>query len=117
MSWEDVSSIKAIEIDKLQSQTSQQRFNWGVGPYVAHRLFNPNLPLSMETGVEVEAGYKIANGLKISGAIRKSILTNFTDNTRVQTLFYPRTFRIGHCTTLKVKVVTFTTSHFRTLKI
>ena len=44
----------------------------------------------METGVEIEAGYQIANGLKFSGAIRKSILTNLTDNKRRSNSALPR---------------------------
>ena len=83
-------SIIAIDVKAPQITENKQRFIWGVGPYIAHRLFNPNLPLSMETGIEVEAGYQIANGLKISGAIRKSILTNLTDNTRRSNSVLPR---------------------------
>ena len=76
-------SITAIDVSALQRIESKQRFSWGIGPYIAHRLFNPDLPLSMETGVEVKAGYQIANGVKISGTVRKSILTNLTDNNRL----------------------------------
>ena len=83
-------SITAIDFSAPKRTDSKQRFVWGVGPYVTHRLFNPDLPLSMETGVEVEAGYKIANGIKISGAIRKSILTNLTDNNRRSNSILPR---------------------------
>ena len=44
----------------------------------------------METGIEVEAGYQIADGLKISGALRKSVLTNLTDNQRRSNSVLPR---------------------------
>ena len=44
----------------------------------------------METGIEVETGYQIANGLKISAAFRKSILTNLTDNNRRSNSTLPR---------------------------
>lgn len=84
------SSIAAIDVSTPQNTESKQRFIWGIGPYVAHRLFNPDLPLSMEVGVEVKAGYRIANGLKISGAIRKSMLTNLTDNKRRSNSVLPR---------------------------
>lgn len=83
------SSIKAIDVNASQGTESKRRFQWGVGPYIAHRLFNPDLPLSMETGVEVEAGYQLAPGLKISGAVRKSILTNLTDNNRFSNSVLP----------------------------
>ena len=84
------SSITAIDISASQGAQSKQRFQWGVGPYIAHRLFNPDLPLSMETGIEFEAGYQITSGFKISGAIRKSILTNLTDNKRRSNSVLPR---------------------------
>ena len=83
-------SIRAVDVSALQRNENKQRFTWGIGPYVTHRLFNPDLPLSMETGVEIEGGYQIANGLKISGAIRKSILTNLTDNKRRSNSVLPR---------------------------
>ena len=67
-----------------------QRFTWGVGPYLAHRLFNPDLLLSMETGLEVQGGYQLAPGIKIDGAVRKSILTNLTDNKRRSNSDLPR---------------------------
>ena len=64
----------------LLGSNRKQRFTWGFGPYVTHRLFNPDLPFSMEAGAELEAGYQLMPGLKISGAIRKSVLTNLTEN-------------------------------------
>jgi hypothetical protein len=86
----DSSSILAIDAEAIPNKEIETRFTWGVGPYIEHRLFNPDLPLSLETGVEVEAGYQIANGLKISGAVRKSILTNLTDNNRRSNSSLPR---------------------------
>ena len=52
--------------------------------------FNPDLPLSVEMGIEILAGYQIANGLKISAAVRKSLLTNLTDNNRRSNSSLPR---------------------------
>ena len=76
-------SITAVDLKPLQGLNNKQRFNWGVGPYIAHRLFNPDLPLSMETGIEVAASFRLAPALKISSKIRKSLLTNLTDNKRL----------------------------------
>ena len=83
-------SITAKDIDATQWKNNKQRFTWGIGPYIAHRLFNPDLPLSMETGVEFASGYRLAPGLKISGAVRKSVLTNLTDNNRRSNSILPR---------------------------
>ena len=90
VSWTNTPSISAIDMGSPRLPESQQHLKWGIGPYIAHRLFNPDLPLSMETGIEVEAGYQIANGLKISGSIRKSILTNLTENKRRSESVLPR---------------------------
>ena len=84
------SSITAIDSRTPQRNESKQHFIWGFGPYIAHRLFNPDLPLSMDAGVEVEAGYQFTNGLELSGAIRKSILTNLPDNKRRSNSALPR---------------------------
>ena len=51
-------SITAIDVEKLQSSENNQRFMWGVGPYITHRLFNPDLPLSLETWVEIKQAIK-----------------------------------------------------------
>ena len=86
----EVRSILAVDIDTLPAGENNQRFTWGLGPYITHRLFNPDLPLSLETGAEVKAGYQITPSLKISGAVRKSVLTNLTDNKRRSNSSLPR---------------------------
>lgn len=76
-------SITSVNIEKREIKNNQQRFSWGVGPYITHRLFNPDMPLSMEAGVELVGRYKLSSGLKLSGSVRKSVLTNLTDNLRL----------------------------------
>ena len=73
-------SIIAIDQNALKFTNNNPRLTWGLGNYVAHRLFNPDLPLSMEIGIEAKAAKSLAPGLKITGAVRKSILGNPTDN-------------------------------------
>ena len=110
-------SITAIDVSTSQRVESRENFIWGVGPYIAHRLFNPDLPLSMETGVEVEAGYQIANGFTISGAIRKSILTNLTDNNRRSNSVLPRVHSDWPLYDIAGQRATFTNSLFLMLII
>ena len=76
-------SIVAVDPVALEFDKNSPRFTWGVGPYLAHRLFNPDLPFSMELGIEARVSYLLTTGLKVSGALRKSILTNLTDNKRL----------------------------------
>ena len=78
----DNNTIVAIDSMALTKKENLQRLSWGVGPYFEHRLFNPDLPVSLETGLELGVGYQLLNGLKLSGNFRKSILTNLTDNNR-----------------------------------
>ena len=42
-------SIFAIDEGVSPENDIENKFIWGVGPYFSHRLFNPDLPLSMET--------------------------------------------------------------------
>ena len=55
-----------------------------------HRLFNPDLPLSAETGAELNFGYYVIPNLKLNGSVRKSILTNLADNKRRSDSVLPR---------------------------
>ena len=79
----DDPSIAAIDVQAFDFTKNSPRLTWGLGPYVEHRLFNPELPIMLETGIEVRAGYLLAPGLKFSSAVRKSVLTNLTDNQRL----------------------------------
>lgn len=88
--YENNPSITPIDLKPKPGSFNKQRFTWGVGPYIAHRLFNPDLPLSVETGVEVVAGYQLKPGLKILGAVRKSVWGNLTDNKRRSNSVLPR---------------------------
>ena len=86
----DKPSITAIDPDSNHLVKNNKHFAWGVGPYFSHRLFNPDLPLSMEFGIEIEGTYKLTRGLELSGALRKSVLTNLTENQRVSNSRLPR---------------------------
>ena len=73
----------------MQWINNKQRFTWGIGPYVTHRLFNPDLPLSMETGIEVAGDYELHRA-SVFRYLRKSVLTNLTDNQRRSNSVLPR---------------------------
>ena len=75
---EDAKTLRPTEV-------SGNKFSWGLGPYITHRLFNPDLPLSAELGAELSAKYQFTPRLSLDGALRKSMLTNLTDNNRAGT--------------------------------
>lgn len=88
--YENNNAISASDEKTTSSHKFDPNFFWGLGPYVTHRLFNPDLPLSMELGLELEGAYYLSPGFKISGAVRKSLLTNLTDNNRRSNSTLPR---------------------------
>ena len=76
-------AITAEDAEQLNApRVSGKKFNWGLGPYITQRLFNPDLPLSAELGLELSANYRITPKLSLDGALRKSMLTNLTENKR-----------------------------------
>ena len=81
------SPLPAIIVEDAEQlntpRVSGDKFNWGLGPYITHRLFNPDLPLSAELGLELSAKYRITLKLSLDGALRKSMLTNLTENKRL----------------------------------
>ena len=83
-------AIRPLDADSFQLPQTNRGFTWGIGPYFSHRLFNPDLPLSVEVGIEAEGNYKIAPRLNLSGALRKSVLTNLTKNNRRSNSKLPR---------------------------
>ncbi|MDA9666179.1 YjbH domain-containing protein [bacterium] len=78
----DGGPIVPVDLKLSKHRNLERRFSWGVGPYLEHRFFNPELPLSMELGLQVEGAYHFTPGLKLSTALRKSALTNLTKNNR-----------------------------------
>ena len=52
------------------------RLSWGIGPYVATRLFDPDSPLRLDLGLEPSARFHIAPGLSVSGALRFRLTGN-----------------------------------------
>ena len=77
-------SIQSVDVDPLPFELEPEtKFNYGLGPYFTHRLFNPDLPLSMEAGAELGVSYRFTQTLSVSGTLRKSIATTLTDNKRL----------------------------------
>ena len=81
-----LSAIIAEDAEKRTApQLSGNKFNWSIGPYITQRLFNPDLPLSAELGLEISANYRVTRKLSLDGVLRKSMVTNLTENARAGT--------------------------------
>ncbi len=83
-----ISEVKNFDIVSYSDR--QSRFLWSIGPYIAHRLFNPDLPISAELGAEIEFDYHLNSKIRLDGSIRKSVVTNLTKNRRRSNSELPR---------------------------
>lgn len=62
-----------------------QKLTWGLGPYVAAAVFDPDEPLRVDAGLELSAAYALTPQLSLSGAVRAKVLGNRDQSTRVST--------------------------------
>ena len=60
-----------------------ERVNFNIGPYFDQRLFDPDQPVLAELGAKLDGEFFISQNLKVSGAVKKSLLTNLTSNERL----------------------------------
>jgi len=58
------------------------RFSWGLSPYTAFSLFDPDDPLRYELGVQLSAAFEPRAGLIFSGRLRKPFVSTIDDATR-----------------------------------
>ncbi len=65
------------------------RFDWGLEPYLAYSLFDPDAPLRLGVGVDLRADWEPAPGFVFSGSIRKNLFGNLDDATRPSTSTLP----------------------------
>lgn len=59
------------------------RFVWSLSPYGEASVFDPDDPLRADFGVELAGRYEFAPGLILSGTVRKKIIGNLDESTRV----------------------------------
>ncbi|MCC7320525.1 MAG: YjbH domain-containing protein [Rubellimicrobium sp.] len=65
------------------------RFSWGIDPYLAPALFDPDAPLRADLGIDVSAAWEVRPGLVFSGILRQPILGNLDESTRESTSVLP----------------------------
>lgn len=59
------------------------RFVWSFSPYGEASVFDPDDPFRADFGVQLGARYEFAPGLILSGTVRKKLIGNLDDSTRV----------------------------------
>lgn len=59
------------------------RFDWSLRPYLSPSYFDPDNPLRADFGAQLDFGYEPLRGLEVSGSLRKKIVGNLDDSTRI----------------------------------
>lgn len=54
-------------------------FNWSLGPYLAQRYFDPDEPIRIDGGAELNLSYQPAPGWKIAGRLQHRLTGNIED--------------------------------------
>ncbi|SLN42692.1 YjbH domain-containing protein [Roseisalinus antarcticus] len=61
----------------------EPRFQWGIAPYFAPRLFDPDYPFYASIGIEASADYYVRPNLVLSGAVRYRVFGDRDPDDRV----------------------------------
>ena len=64
------------------SDIKNPKFKTTIGPYLDYRLFDPNQPIRGEVGLMLGLSYRLPGNFAISGAIKKSLITDLNENIR-----------------------------------
>ena len=70
--------------------TLYPRFTWGLGPYARASYFDPDEPVYLGFGLELNAEYALAPGLYLSGAVRQRLGGNIGKSDRVSDSVLPK---------------------------
>jgi len=60
-------------------------YNWSIGPYLSQRYFDPDEPVEVDAGIEVNVSVEPAPGWKIAGQLQHSLLGDPDTGTRTNT--------------------------------
>ncbi|KAA9005983.1 YjbH domain-containing protein [Histidinibacterium aquaticum] len=55
-------------------QNDRPRFDYGIGPYITPRYFDPDQPISASIGLQFSADYYIQPNLVVSGLVRQEVV-------------------------------------------
>ena len=71
------------------SDIKNPKFKTTIGPYLDYRLFDPNQPFRGEIGLMLGLNYRLPGNFAISGAIKKSLITDLDENIRYSDSILP----------------------------
>jgi hypothetical protein len=67
-----------------------KRFKSSLNPYLDYKLFDPQKPIRAEVGLEISSSYDISKNIQISGAVKKSLMTDLDQIIRYSNSKLPR---------------------------
>ena len=74
----------------VRNETLYPDFSWTLSPYIATSYFDPDEPVRVDGGLELEATFKPAPGWTIAGQIRHRLAGNIGDSVRESDSVLPR---------------------------
>lgn len=67
----------------VQTPGVYPRFSWALTPYAEMSVFDPDDPVRADAGLQLKGRYEFAPGLVLSGKVRKKLVGNLDQSTRV----------------------------------
>lgn len=61
----------------LSLPRADDRFSWNIAPYFGLTFFNPDSPVELTTGLELNAEYEITPSLVVAGTLQQRLYTTF----------------------------------------
>lgn len=77
------------DADLVPNPAAYPRLTWALTPYAEASLFDPDDPLRIDVGLQLKGRYEFAPGLIASGRLRKKIVGNLDDSSRVSDSVLP----------------------------
>lgn len=85
-----IADAASVAPEGLPGKAAGTRFAWGLGPYMASSLFDPDDPLRADFGAELSATLTLRPNFLLSGAVRKRVVGNLDEVTRFSNSRLPR---------------------------
>lgn len=85
-----IGEAPALGMVSFASNPNPQPLSWYLAPYIATNTFDPDNPFRFDLGLELKARYELTPGLFLSGGIRKKLVGNLDQSTRVSNSVLPR---------------------------
>ncbi|MBB3994041.1 hypothetical protein GGR95_001682 [Sulfitobacter undariae] len=60
-------------------------YNWSISPYLSQRYFDPDDPVQIEAGLQLNLSFQPAPGWKIAGQLRHNLADSYSDKARFNT--------------------------------